>query len=91
MFRFPQSPVRCDELLKDHTAFTGGARVEAEVEFSWGTTEVKSGIPAIADAIVDREKIERPRGGAAIQCRPASLLPSIAAQPPQVSTPAHRF
>jgi len=27
--------------------------VEAEVEFSWGTTEVKAGIPGVADAIVD--------------------------------------
>ena len=27
--------------------------VEAEVEFSWGATEVKAGIPGVADAIVD--------------------------------------
>lgn len=27
--------------------------VEAEVEYSWGTTEVKAGIPGVADAIVD--------------------------------------
>ena len=27
--------------------------VEAEVEFSWGTTEVKAGIPGLVDAIVD--------------------------------------
>ncbi|MEE2657521.1 MAG: ATP phosphoribosyltransferase [Candidatus Latescibacterota bacterium] len=27
--------------------------VEADVEFSWGTTEVKAGIPGVADAIVD--------------------------------------
>jgi ATP phosphoribosyltransferase len=27
--------------------------VEAEVDYSWGTTEVKAGIPGVADAIVD--------------------------------------
>lgn len=27
--------------------------VQAEVEFSWGTTEAKAGIPGVADAIVD--------------------------------------
>jgi ATP phosphoribosyltransferase len=27
--------------------------IQAEVDFSWGTTEVKAGIPGVADAIVD--------------------------------------
>lgn len=27
--------------------------VEAEIEFSWGTTEVKAGIPGLVDAVVD--------------------------------------
>ncbi len=41
------------ELVKATRRFLEERGVEAEVEFSWGTTEVKAGIPAIADAIVD--------------------------------------
>lgn len=41
------------ELVGVTRRFLAGRGVEAEVEFSWGTTEVKAGIPGVADAIVD--------------------------------------
>ena len=41
------------ELVGATRRFLEERGVEAEVEFSWGTTEVKAGIPGIADAIVD--------------------------------------
>jgi ATP phosphoribosyltransferase len=41
------------ELVAATRRFLQGRGVEAEVEFSWGATEVKAGIPGVADAIVD--------------------------------------
>ena len=41
------------ELVGATQRFLAERGVDAEVEFSWGTTEVKAGIPGIADAIVD--------------------------------------
>ena len=41
------------ELVGVTRRFLAGRGVEAEVEFSWGATEVKAGIPGVADAIVD--------------------------------------
>ncbi len=57
------SPIRTVEDLQGKTIaselvgvtrrFLESRGVEADVEFSWGTTEVKAGIPGVADAIVD--------------------------------------
>lgn len=41
------------ELVGATRRFLEERGVEAEVEYSWGTTEVKAGIPGVADAIVD--------------------------------------
>ena len=41
------------ELVGATRRFLERHEVEAEVEFSWGTTEVKAGIPGLVDAIVD--------------------------------------
>ncbi len=41
------------ELVGVTRRFLADRGIEAEVEFSWGTTEVKAGIPGVADAIVD--------------------------------------
>jgi ATP phosphoribosyltransferase len=41
------------ELVGVTRRFLADRGVEAEVEFSWGTTEVKARIPGVADAIVD--------------------------------------
>ena len=41
------------ELIGVTRRFLADRGVDAEVEFSWGTTEVKAGIPGVADAIVD--------------------------------------
>ena len=41
------------ELVGVTRRFLAGRGVDAEVEFSWGTTEVKAGIPGVCDAIVD--------------------------------------
>ena len=41
------------ELVGVTRRFLAERGVEAEVEFSWGATEVKAGIPGVADAIVD--------------------------------------
>ena len=41
------------ELVGVTRRFLADRGVEAEVEFSWGATEVKAGIPGVADAIVD--------------------------------------
>ena len=41
------------ELVEGTRRFLAERGIEAEVEFSWGATEVKAGIPGIADAIVD--------------------------------------
>ncbi|MFH1567852.1 MAG: ATP phosphoribosyltransferase [Gemmatimonadota bacterium] len=58
-----ESPIRTLQDLQGKTIVSelvGATRryleahgVQAEVEFSWGTTEVKAGIPGVADAIVD--------------------------------------
>ena len=58
-----ESPVRtlkdlqgkriASELVGVTRRFLAERGVEAEVEFSWGATEVKAGIPGVADAIVD--------------------------------------
>ena len=42
------------ELVQGTRRFLAERGIEADVEFSWGATEVKAGIPGIADAIVDR-------------------------------------
>ena len=57
------SPIQCVEDLQGHriaSELVGATRrflqergVEAEVEFSWGATEVKAGIPGLVDAIVE--------------------------------------
>ena len=41
------------ELVGATRRFLEERGIEAQVEFSWGTTEVKAGIPGVADAIVD--------------------------------------
>jgi len=41
------------ELVGVTRRFLEARGVQAEIEFSWGTTEVKAGIPGVADAIVD--------------------------------------
>jgi len=41
------------ELVGATRRFLEGRGVEAKVEFSWGTTEVKPGIPGLVDAIVE--------------------------------------
>ena len=41
------------ELVGVTRRFLAARGIEAEVEFSWGATEVKAGIPGVADAIVD--------------------------------------
>ena len=41
------------ELVGVTRRFLADRGVDAEVDFSWGTTEVKAGIPGVADAIVD--------------------------------------
>jgi len=41
------------ELVEGTRRFLAERGIEAEVEFSWGATEIKAGIPGIADAIVD--------------------------------------
>ncbi|MCC7261430.1 MAG: ATP phosphoribosyltransferase [Candidatus Latescibacteria bacterium] len=41
------------ELVEGTKRFLAGRGVQAEVEFSWGTTEVKARIPGLVDAIVD--------------------------------------
>ena len=41
------------ELVKATRSYLKEHGVEAEVEFSWGTTEIKAGISGLADAIVD--------------------------------------
>ena len=41
------------ELVGATRRFLAARGVEAEVEFSWGTTEVKPGIPGLVDAIVE--------------------------------------
>ncbi len=41
------------ELVGVTRRFLASRGVSANVEFSWGTTEVKAGIPGVADAIVD--------------------------------------
>ena len=41
------------ELVQVTRRFLQGRGVEAEVEFSWGATELKAGIPGLVDAIVD--------------------------------------
>ena len=41
------------ELVNATRRFLEGLGVEAEVEFSWGTTEAKPGIPGLVDAIVE--------------------------------------
>lgn len=41
------------ELVEGTRRFLAGRGVQAEVEFSWGTTEVKARIPGLVDAIVD--------------------------------------
>ena len=41
------------ELVKATRRFLEERGIEAEVEFSWGTTEAKAGIPGLADAIVE--------------------------------------
>lgn len=57
------SPIQCVEDLQGRriaSELVGATRrflqargVEAEVEFSWGTTEVKAGIPGLVDAVVE--------------------------------------
>ncbi|MBI2503309.1 MAG: ATP phosphoribosyltransferase [Candidatus Latescibacteria bacterium] len=41
------------ELVEGTRRFLAGRGVQAEIEFSWGTTEVKARIPGLVDAIVD--------------------------------------
>ena len=41
------------ELVKATRRFLEERGIEAEVEFSWGTTEAKAGIPGLVDAIVE--------------------------------------
>ena len=41
------------ELVEGTKRFLRERGIEADVEFSWGTTEIKARIPGIADAIVD--------------------------------------
>jgi ATP phosphoribosyltransferase len=41
------------ELVKATRHFLEERGIEAEVEFSWGTTEAKAGIPGLVDAIVE--------------------------------------
>ena len=41
------------ELVGATRRFLQARGVEAEVEFSWGTTEVKAGIPGLVDAVVE--------------------------------------
>ena len=48
-----QGKTIASELVGVTRRFLASRGVEAEVEFSWGTTEVKAGIPGVADAIVD--------------------------------------
>ena len=48
-----QGKTIASELVGVTRRYLEAHQVEAEVEFSWGTTEVKAGIPGVADAIVD--------------------------------------
>ena len=48
-----QGKTIASELVGVTRRFLEERGIEAEVEFSWGTTEVKAGIPGVADAIVD--------------------------------------
>lgn len=48
-----QGKTIASELVGVTRRFLERRGVEANVEFSWGTTEVKAGIPGVADAIVD--------------------------------------
>lgn len=48
-----QGKTIASELVGVTRRFLESQGVEARVEFSWGTTEVKAGIPGVADAIVD--------------------------------------
>ena len=48
-----QGKTIASELVGVTRRFLASRGVEAEVEFSWGTTEVKAGIPGVADAIED--------------------------------------
>lgn len=48
-----QGKTIASELVGVTRRFLASRGVDAEVEFSWGTTEVKAGIPGVADAIVD--------------------------------------
>lgn len=58
-----ESPIQCvedlqgrriaSELIGVTRRFLQARGVEAEVEFSWGATEVKAGIPGLVDAVVE--------------------------------------
>lgn len=48
-----QGKTIASELVGVTRRYLAAHGIEANVEFSWGTTEVKAGIPGVADAIVD--------------------------------------
>lgn len=48
-----QGKIIASELIGVTRRYLEARGIEAQVDFSWGTTEVKAGIPGVADAIVD--------------------------------------